>query len=79
MGLATVAAAAMAVDDPPPNPGEAPGVHLAAPRRAVEDHPDNRQGLPDADTSTDRSRNLGAVVPSGQDPGEGAYERGRTC
>ena len=76
MGFATVsAAAATAAVDLPPNPGEAPGVRLAAPRRAVEGRPDTRRGLPDADTSTDRSRNRGEAVPSGQDPAaEGACE-----
>ena len=73
MGFATVSAAATV--DLPPNPGEAPGGRLAAPRRAVEGHPDTRRGLPDADTSTDRSRNRGEAVPSGQDPAaEGACE-----
>ena len=77
MFFATVSAAAMAAAvDLPPNPGEAPGVRrLAAPRRAVEGRPGTRRGLPDADTSTDRSRNRGEAVPSGQDPAaEGACE-----
>ena len=77
MCFATVSAAATAAVDLPPNPGEAPpGVRrLATPRRAVGGHQDTRRGLPDADTSTDRSRNRGEAVPSGPDPAaEGACE-----